>query len=338
MTTPTEVRLSLEWELWVVEHLLFTAKRDDLADVLAEQGLPVAVARAQVDAIYRSQAFSRLRARLDEATLAARLQRLQQRLLPPVDGVLVTDDIDRDTLLNQHWVPSRPVKLTQAARCIPAVQQWTIAGLAERFADAAVAVNVQRTGAERPSETEAHVTDVPFPEWIETVLSSQGNEAYVVSRCGLLNQPEFAPLWDDLAPLPAILEPVSAPQGVSLWLGPEGTITPPHFDPHNVLLVQVEGSKRVRLAPRVHAALAGKLDGYYLDGSLDDVMGERVLSVELHAGEALFIPAAWFHEVTSLSPSLTLSFISFPWPNHFHGLGPPGSDDRRRGLATNGRS
>ncbi|MFO0614459.1 MAG: cupin domain-containing protein [Polyangiaceae bacterium] len=60
-----------------------------------------------------------------------------------------------------------------------------------------------------------------------------------------------------------------------------------------------------------------------------DPAAERVFDVALGPGEALFIPAAWIHEVTALAPSLTLSFLTFPWPNHFHWLGPPGSDDAR---------
>lgn len=106
-------------------------------------------------------------------------------------------------------------------------------------------------------------------------------------------------------------------------------MTPPHFDPRNVLLVQVEGSKHVRLAPRVRCSLLAELHGYYLGAPLDGVFApETISTVELRAGQALFIPAAWFHEVTALEPSMTLSFVCFRWPNLFHWLGPPGASDR----------
>ena len=124
--------------------------------------------------------------------------------------------------------------------------------------------------------------------------------------------------------------PLKPPRGVSLWVGPAGTITPPHFDPHNVLLVQVQGRKRVRLASRIRAGLHQSHDGYYLAQPIDEVFAARpelVATVILEPGQALFVPAAWFHEVTALEPSMTLSFLNFRWHNHFHWLGPTGSDD-----------
>jgi ribosomal protein L16 Arg81 hydroxylase len=325
---PTETRLSTEWELWVVEQLLFTAKRDDLAAVLVAEGLDPAVARAQVARIEANPGFSRLRDRLGEARLAERLERMREKLV--VDApIAVRETITPSELRDQHWIPSRPVKLTRIARDIPAVRTWTLRGLAERFKTATVEVNVDRSRAKKPSETEDHRTRMPIPAFVDRALTAHGNDLYVVSRNGWLADPQFLALWADLRPLPDILVPTDPPRGVSLWVGPAGTVTPPHFDPHNVLLVQVQGTKRVRLAPRVRASQHALLDGYYLNGSLDAAFGERVLSLELAAGEALFVPMGWFHEVTALEPSITLSFLAFPWPNHFHGLGPTGSDDAR---------
>lgn len=49
---------------------------------------------------------------------------------------------------------------------------------------------------------------------------------------------------------------------------------------------------------------------------------ESIYAVTLEPGQALVIPVAWFHEVTALAPSITLSFLHFCWPNHFHWLAP----------------
>jgi ribosomal protein L16 Arg81 hydroxylase len=209
------------------------------------------------------------------------------------------------------------------------VQRWTLERLAERFPDATVQVNVDRNRARRPSETERLAGRMTVPAFVERALGAPTNDMYVVSRNGWLADPQFRSLWDDLRPLPPILAESEPPRGVALWVGPAGTRTPPHFDPHNVLLVQVQGEKRVRLGPRLRAHQHDLLDGYYLQGTLDAAFGDRAQAVTLAPGEALFVPAGWFHEVEALSPSITLSFLAFPWPNHFHFLGPTGSDDAR---------
>ena len=322
----TEARLSLDWELWVVEQLLFTGKHDDLVEVLAQQGVAPDEARAQVARILASPSFARLKARTGEATLAARLQRLGREVRPELT---VRDHIDAETLLDEHWAPSRPLKLTAAARSIRAVQQWTLRGLAARFPEATLQVNVDRLAAERAADTERKGAVLALPEFVDRALAAPSDDFYVVSRNGLLANPAFAALWDDLDPLPPFLVPPQPPRGVSLWAGPAGTRTPAHFDPHNVLLVQVEGSKEIALAPPARAQDHALLDGYYLGGDLHETFGDGVITVRLDPGEALFVPVAWFHQVRALAPSLTLSFLCFAWPNHFHWLGPPGSDDAR---------
>ncbi len=330
---PTQLRLSLDWELWVIEQLLFTAKLEDLVDVLTAQGVDAGQARARVLEILNSPNFESLRASVGEARMAARLLRLQdelERAGQTPTKVPVLPRIDPQTLFEQHWAASRPLLLTEVARDIPAVRNWSLQHLAERFPELKVQVNVDRLQAQTNRDTERQARFMPLPKLVEQIEAGASNDFYVVSRNGLLARPELACLWEELVDLPEFLVPLTRPRGVSMWVGPAGTVTPPHFDPHNVLLVQVQGKKRVRLAPRVRAGLHADLDGYYLARPLDEVFAdrpERIATVTLEAGQALFVPAAWFHEITALEPSITLSFLNFCWPNHFHWLGPPGSDD-----------
>lgn len=326
---PTELRLSLDWELWVVEQLLFSGKREGLVHTLAQQGVPFELARERVMEIFRSAGYQRLERRLGEARLAAKLQRLQDELERDRPGVAVRTEVDAETLLAEHWVRSRPLLLTEAVRDMQAVREWSLRALADRFPELEIEVNVDRLAAARPDDTETRARMLSLREFVERAEDAPSNDFYVVSRNGLFSRPELAPLWDELRPLPPFLAAPRFPQGVSLWIGPAGTVTPPHFDPHNVLLVQVQGSKRIRLAPRVRCSLHAELDGYYLGAPLDEVFApEAIHTVELQAGQALFVPVAWFHEVTSLAPSITLSFVGFVWPNHFHWLGPAGAADR----------
>ena len=46
---PTQLRLSVDWELWVVEQLLFTAKLEEIVEALAAQGIDALTAVAEAE-------------------------------------------------------------------------------------------------------------------------------------------------------------------------------------------------------------------------------------------------------------------------------------------------
>jgi len=107
-----------------------------------------------------------------------------------------------------------------------------------------------------------------------------------------------------------------------LWIGPKGTVTPLHRDDSDNLFAQVWGSKHVILAAPHHrealgawsASSDGGLEGCDVDPKAPDterfpkVRSVRFLDVVLKAGEILFLPEGWFHQVESLSTSLSVNF------------------------------
>ncbi len=317
-----EERLLLDAELWLVEELLFSARRDRLVTQLEHHGLSTAQARQQVDRLDESEGMARLRRRLATARRAEGLDRLRRQLDPPPDHLPVADRVDRDTLWDQHWIRSRPLHLPGWGRQLAPVRRWTFPWLREQHGDAEVEVNVDRRAAQRPEDVERRHDTMPFAALLDLTQGPPSDASYAVSRSGLLARPGLQALWNDLRDLPSPLIDPEPPRGAALWIGPAGTHTRAHFDPHNVLLVQVQGRKRVRLAPPPPPEAATTLDGWYLRGALEDAQ-----DVELGPGDALFLPAGWLHEVRALAPSITLSLLCFGWPNHFHFLGPTGSDD-----------
>jgi hypothetical protein len=50
--------------------------------------------------------------------------------------------------------------------------------------------------------------------------------------------------------------------------------------------------------------------------------GIRVHRVMLNPGDALFIPLGWWHQVTALDFSVTITHTNFRWPNDFHATYP----------------
>ncbi|MEA2663776.1 MAG: hypothetical protein QOI11_720, partial [Candidatus Eremiobacteraeota bacterium] len=43
----------------------------------------------------------------------------------------------------------------------------------------------------------------------------------------------------------------------------------------------------------------------------------HAMRFDVGPGEALFIPVGWWHHVTALDASISLSFTNFYWPNYF---------------------
>ena len=104
------------------------------------------------------------------------------------------------------------------------------------------------------------------------------------------------------------------------WLGPRGTVTPWHTDPHQNLLVQVVGKKYVRLAPPEAAAcLYPFTSGLTTNTSRVDALAPDLeefpryadvpfLDCLLEPGAMLYIPPGWWHYVQSASSSFSVSF------------------------------
>lgn len=101
------------------------------------------------------------------------------------------------------------------------------------------------------------------------------------------------------------------------WIGPTGCITPLHCDYDDNVFAQVWGKKRVWLAPPHHDQyLYPKEANAILFGSPFDpdhpdleryplARQAALVCCDVQPGEMLYIPAGWYHQVSSLSFSLS---------------------------------
>ncbi|KAL9907764.1 jumonji domain containing 5 [Glossina fuscipes fuscipes] len=107
---------------------------------------------------------------------------------------------------------------------------------------------------------------------------------------------------------------------IKAWLGPEGTVSPLHYDPKHNLLCQVFGSKRIILAsPKDSQNLYTHESEFLKNTSQIDadavdyqkfplVANVKFYYLKLQAGDCLYMPPRWWHYVRSLSPSFSISF------------------------------
>mmetsp|Transcript_19588 Transcript_19588/g.61144 ORF Transcript_19588/g.61144 Transcript_19588/m.61144 type:complete len:169 (+) Transcript_19588:1049-1555(+) len=109
------------------------------------------------------------------------------------------------------------------------------------------------------------------------------------------------------------------------WLGPEGTVTPLHFDSYDNVLTQVVGYKRVVLFPAEQTkwlypkeAGGGGVDAQGNVSAVDveapdlerfpDYARAAGLEAVLGPGDGLYIPAGCWHHVRSLTAAFSVSF------------------------------
>ncbi|XP_020520100.1 uncharacterized protein LOC18429593 isoform X1 [Amborella trichopoda] len=117
----------------------------------------------------------------------------------------------------------------------------------------------------------------------------------------------LAPLQGDIQ-VPLLLERKSI-SSINFWMNKAQSRSSTHYDPHHNLLCVVTGCKQVVLWPP-SATPSLKLMAVYGEasnhsavdinkfGASTDIMGLSK-KVILHAGDALFIPEGWFHQVDS---------------------------------------
>ncbi|KAK3009166.1 hypothetical protein RJ639_014001 [Escallonia herrerae] len=114
-----------------------------------------------------------------------------------------------------------------------------------------------------------------------------------------------------------------APASVNLWMNNAQTRSSTHYDPHHNLLCVVTGRKRVVLWPPSASPYLYPMP-IYGEASNHSAIGvenfdpsiypraqhamEYSQEVVLHAGDALFIPEGWFHQVDSDCVTIAVNF------------------------------
>jgi hypothetical protein len=125
----------------------------------------------------------------------------------------------------------------------------------------------------------------------------------------------------DLIEWPAYF-PVSVYDPPRIWIGPAGTLTPLHRDASDNFFAQIWGKKHfVLAAPHNRKYLyawsttpTGGLDGCDFNPEEPDfdrfplAQNATCISITLGAGNLLYLPEGWFHQVRSETTSLSVNF------------------------------
>eukprot|EP00037_Helgoeca_nana_P011674 m.104897 g.104897 ORF g.104897 m.104897 type:complete len:523 (+) comp20977_c0_seq2:94-1662(+) len=118
----------------------------------------------------------------------------------------------------------------------------------------------------------------------------------------------------DAATLPDVRQGDAAEMVTSVWFGGAGVVAAMHYDTSFNVHATVHGTKRYTFAPPAAGVATGLFPS--LHPHYRQVQPEARLAlegtgltrrVEISAGDAVYIPPYWFHEVQSMSPEGTVS-------------------------------
>lgn len=155
--------------------------------------------------------------------------------------------------------------------------------------------------------------------------AESSNDFYMTANNGNANRSLLEDAVDTGALCPELLDGAEAGGRVFLWIGPRGTFTPAHHDLTNNLFFQVEGQKRFRLVSSLALLEIDNDRHCYCREPLSELDHRRALRglaplsvvCTLEAGDVLFIPVGWWHEVEGLSASISLSATNLRCRNDF---------------------
>lgn len=196
---------------------------------------------------------------------------------------------------------------------------WTLESLRRcRAAEAEVEVQAGRLGdGEYESRSHQHRTKMTFRAFLDLVESGPANDVYMTANNTAANAALMEALADDLRPLPPMLRP--DPLQGFLWIGRD-TLTPMHHDLTQNIMIQLVGTKIVRLVPPAEQRKLGNslhvfADFHWLDDGIATARDVSYTEVVLEPGQALFLPVGWWHCVRSIGLSITYTSTNFLWHN-----------------------
>ena len=245
-------------------------------------------------------------------------------------------DLSPQAFARQHQLPGLPAIVEGA---IDRDVDWNLDYLSEQLQDCSFLIRCYGQQRYRQDKrlwsnigSGADVVQMPFPDYARCIRSGEAHERDMyLAKCALGNTPlGGSELLDKLGDRLPLDKPI---RDFNLWVGPAGHVECLHYDPMDGTLIQLHGSKKIVLFPprqsanlypfpvSVHLRHGLRLRCWFSQvtllnpdfdafPNLQAALPHR-LEVNLQPGEMLYIPAGWWHEVTTLGSEMACSLNRF---------------------------
>lgn len=326
----TYVPLTDDWRQWMAENRLRDCTPESMLETMAAAGLDrdqcwAAIRHLENEPLFRAaRRMQQLQRKLESVT--GNLQKLWESA-PDYGRVEKRTTPSREEFVERYVRGCRPVVLTDVTTDWPAMTRWSPQDLQKRFGHLTVEIQEGRESDPKYEENKLeHRKMVRLGDFVDRVVAGgPTNDYYLTANNEVLRRPEFAPLLADIGRMPPACDRAQLAHRSSFWFGPAGTVTPLHHDTIMLFHTQVVGRKRWRFISPLDWAKLYNHNNVFSPVDIDrpdlgrhplfrDV---KVLDVVVEPGETVFLPLAWWHQVSSLDVSLSFSFTNLDVPNHF---------------------
>ncbi len=318
---------------WVGVNLLQGVSKDNIAQVLLKKGYTHAEVLLELETASKSPY---LQAGLKpHKTLNKREWLLQTcddlaRLDPGYNQKIdIIDTPPFDVFIRDYYSKHKPVVLKKGIDHWPALKKWSPQYFADTLGDKEVQIQFNReSDALFERNSDKHRKSMLISEFVDMIENNgDSNDYYMTANNTQQNIDAIKPAFEDIGDFGEGYRNLIDDPAFStfFWMGPKGVFTPLHHDLTNNMLVQVYGTKKVTLIPAWQVPFLyndlhvySEVDFPNFDLKKHPLM-EHVTPVEvtIEAGDALFIPIAWWHCVNGLEKSISISFTNFNAPNHY---------------------
>jgi len=315
-----------KWKKWLEENLRLNVPEREIIKALVRNGCSRPEAERYISGQLPKRRESSPKRLLKTKWLLNSLRSIQHH-----KGVFLIpekSEIEPEEFFEHFYRKNFPVIFRSCLNPGELTDQLSWSTLRDRFSNERVEVQARRNSSKNcEAESKKLKEEKQFSDFLEQCQGSGGSDDfYMTANNSAANRKLIRSAIDARSIHPDLLDPQDADTKVFLWIGPEGTVTPCHHDLTNNLFMQVHGEKAFQLASSFCLLEVENDFHCYTRSSLAELEESREkqglprisVNVVLSPGDVLFIPLGWWHEVRSLSPSISVSATNFRERNDYY--------------------
>ncbi len=328
-STDLPFQLDHEWIVWLEENLALGVPSLKIAEAMEGRGCPADMAKVLIEA-FQLRSHHHVRGGGRRLAKTRWLLDALRSMQAPEGGAPLADlkSLDTGVFFTSFYARNFPVVYRQSLTpgSLSDLLSWE--RLEREFGAMEIEIQEGRNGRSDYERASGELKSrTKLADFLQRAQSAEdNNDFYMTANNSSANSTLIESAIQPESVCPELLDGRMAHGRVFLWIGPRGTFTPAHHDLTNNLFMQVHGSKEFRLASSLALPELDNDRHCFLATSLVETDERRKaeglppisFTVTLQAGDVLFIPLGWWHEVRGLSASISLSATNFRAKNDFH--------------------